>query len=78
MNSTPETTLQDLAFNIGKIRATCLMITWAIDALTTNASKSETETKRFELFAGMSFVLETMARQLDEVYQTINKEKPVR
>lgn len=78
MQNTQISALQEMAFNVGKIRSTCLLMTWAIAELTTNPASSETESRRFELFEGMSFILETMAKQLHDVYLELNEEKPVR
>ena len=67
-------TFQDLAFRVGKISSACLLMAWALEALATDANPPETECLRCELFTGMTFVLETLAQQMDDVYRRLNAE----
>ncbi len=69
-------TFQDLAFRVGKISSACLLMAWALEAMATNASPPPTESLRFELFSGMTFVLETLAQQMDDVYRTMHEVTP--
>lgn len=78
METTQEIALQDLALHIGKISTACLFIAWTIDTITTNANPPETETQRFEFFESINFILETMAKQLDDVHRRLNEEIPAR
>jgi hypothetical protein len=78
MENTPEDALENLVSMVGKIRANCLLIVWAIEALQKNTSTPETEERLSVAFERIDDVLATVAERLDEVHQTLKEEKPAR
>ena len=78
MESTPESALHKLVSTLGKIRANCLLIIWAIEALQKNTRTPETEEREGALFERLGGILAAMATRLDEIHQTLKEEKPAR
>lgn len=63
-----------LAREVGRLRSGVLLSAWTVAALNEGANPPETASLRFELYEGMSFVLELLASQLSEVYRKLNEE----
>jgi hypothetical protein len=75
MSETPKTTaFVEQARKVGKVRSGVLLVAWAVASMNEGSNPPETEGLRFELYEGMSFVLDTMAGELGEVYREMNVE----
>jgi hypothetical protein len=66
---------QDLAHEVGRLRSGCLLAAWAMMAMNEGVAPPETESLRFEVYEGMGYVLEILARELGAVYGRLNEEK---
>jgi len=49
---------------IGLSRSACLLVAWALDTIASGSEPPESETKKTELFEGMTFVMEAVAQNL--------------
>ena len=74
MEKIPVTERQNLAGRVGNIQSACVAVAWTLDLLATDAQPLETESKRFELITGMSFILEMLAQQLGKIYGQLSEE----
>jgi hypothetical protein len=60
--------LHELARRVGKVRSGCLLVAWMVEMIDEHVSPAQSEARRMELYEGMTFMLETLATTLDEVY----------
>ena len=74
MENTQDTALQDLVNGIAKHRSSLLLVAWALDALATEVSPSDTDSERMELYDGLVGIVELLAKQSHEVYGKLHKE----
>jgi hypothetical protein len=74
MEKIPVKERQTLAGRVGNIQSACVAVAWALDLLATDAQPLETESERFELITGMSFILEMLAQQLGNIYGQLSEE----
>ena len=63
---------QFLAQEVGSIRSGMLLIARTIEAI--NEGDYPDNTRRFEIFEGMIFLIELLAEKLKDVYRRINVE----
>ena len=74
MENTPDTTHQELANKIALHRSALLVVAWAIDFLAGLCAPPDTETERMELYEGLVGIVQLLAKQVNEIYEVLNKE----
>jgi hypothetical protein len=65
---------EDLRREVGRLRSGVLLSAWTVAALNEGANEPESESLRFELAEGQSFVLELLADKLTDLYGKLNEE----
>jgi len=61
-----------VALKVGNIQTACIAVAWALDTLAPEDQSPLTPQKRFEVIAGMGFILDLMSKELGEVYGLLN------
>jgi len=57
-----------VALKVGNVQTACIAVSWALDTLAPEDQSPLTPQKRFEVIAGMGFILELVSKELGEVY----------
>jgi len=65
---------QDLAQQVGDIKAACVAMSWALETAVDNGLSPSAGSDAFEIYSGMSYILKIMAKDLGSVYGQLNEE----
>lgn len=76
METTQITKRDELAQCVGQVQAGFSLVAWSLESLATGANPPEPESRQFELYTGMVFVLELLAQRLGDVYRELSAENP--
>lgn len=59
---------QDLAQQVGDIKAACVAMSWALETAVDNGLSPSAGSDAFEIYSGMSYILSVMSRELGSVF----------
>jgi len=63
----------DAALRVGNVQTACVALSWALDTLAAEEDSTMPPRRKFEVIAGVGFMLELLSKELGEVYARLSE-----